>query len=1095
MSSKSLIDNTNQTFQKALSNALTSADSIDIAVGFFYFSGFQALVKELRDKKLRILVGLEIDPNHIPLITQTSKEEDVDLSRFQPLRPTTSRTTLKENYIDSLTGFMNDSDIFDSESSVNAYDIYREKIENGTLEIKKTLKDFHGKFYLTYNKPEQAQNGDFPGTLFMGSSNFTYRGLVGQGELNDSSREKQKFLDYKELFEDLWSDAKSVTIVDKHSKDDFLETLNKKLWRHITPKPYEIYIRVLHELFSQENEDGFLTPEKITTGIYKNLEYQLDAVRIAIDKIKKYDGVLLADVVGLGKSIIASAIARNLDMKTVIIAPPHLLPQWEDYKEEFGIRGSKVFSAGKIAEVYEKYKETTEPMLLILDEAHRYRNEDTSDYKLLHQIARSHPQNKIVLLTATPFNNDPKDVFALIKLFQTPGQSTIRSIDNLSLRYRELIQRYKKLRREMTKGLPQEEVDKEAQEIAAEQRRLIEAVIIRRSRLDLEYITRYKEDLERQNISFAKIKGGGPELLDYELGDLLSLYINTLNIITDEKQGFVGARYKPTAYIQGENRDKFIEKFKSQLEDVSDLWIAQSNLAKFMRRLLVMRFESSKAAFRSTLDKMIESNERIENWWDNLDTVPIMKKGRLPDPKDYDLEDGEESNALDSELEFLRSKEGFLEVPKSFLEPEFIEAVRNDTRLLKKIKENWFSDPKISDLDPKLTEISTKIRGFLKENPNKKIVIFSTYKDTVDYLFEKLKDELRILKYTASDSTATSRQEVKENFDASIPEPKQKNDYDVLVATDALSEGYNLHRAGIVINYDIPYNPTRVIQRVGRINRINKRMFDYLEVYNCFPTEIGEEEVKVKSISTLKMKLINAVVGSDTRTLTKDEELISYFKDEYEKAEKESEELSWDAPHRQAYDIANKNKELMDRILKLPRRTRIKRTITKNNAVSVFGKKGDHAIFTLALPVIESKIISAEEALSYFSSKLDEAGESVDKNFTDVFNLAKEKLFGKYELPKIQGRRATAITALKAIGESLPQARDYCEDVITVIKELDDISDGVLKDISQLDLRSVEEAYEVLLKLVPGHFIRNVQERAGRFESEEELLLFAEQFN
>ena len=163
---------------------------------------------------------------------------------------------------------------------------------------------------------------------------------------------------------------------------------------------------------------------------------------MVMDKLNKYNGAILADVVGLGKSIIASAVARNMDLKTdlktVIIAPPHLIPQWEEYKEEFGIRGSKVYSSGKIAEVYERYHDARDPMLYILDEAHRYRNEDTGDYKLLHQVCRSHPQNKILLLTATPFNNDPKDVFALIKLFQTPGQSTIRSVDNLSLRYREL---------------------------------------------------------------------------------------------------------------------------------------------------------------------------------------------------------------------------------------------------------------------------------------------------------------------------------------------------------------------------------------------------------------------------------------------------------------------------------------------------------------------------------------------------------------------------------------------------------------------------------------------------------------------------------
>src|SRR6266581_2188441 len=466
--------------------------------------------------------------------------------------------------------------------------------------------------------------------VFMGSSNLTFRGLIGQGELNDSSREKSKFEEYQAQFEQMWSDSKSISIADAATKDEFLEKIRPRIWKYNTPLPYHVYIRVLHELFDQEEINKLKTPQAITSGLYIDLEYQIDAIKMVIDKLNKYNGAILADVVGLGKSIIASAVARNMDIKTVIIAPPHLIPQWEEYKEEFGIRGSKVYSSGKIQEVYERYHDARDPMLLILDEAHRYRNEDTADYKLLHQVCRSHPQNKILLLTATPFNNDPKDVFALIKLFQTPGLSTIRSVDNLSLRYRELIRRYNKLRRYMTKETDQEFVDQETAEIAAEQRRLIETVIIRRSRLDLKFITRYREDLVRQNYSFAEVRG--PDPLEYDLGQLLEPYVKTLDlIIKPDNKGFIGARYKPTSesYMNSENRKKFIQKYKSEFVDIEDLRIAQTNLALFMRRLLVMRFESSRNAFRSTLDNMIESNQLIEHWWDALGTVPIMKKGQL----------------------------------------------------------------------------------------------------------------------------------------------------------------------------------------------------------------------------------------------------------------------------------------------------------------------------------------------------------------------------------------------------------------------------------------------------------------------------------
>lgn len=376
-----------------------------------------------------------------------------------------------------------------------------------------------------------------------------------------------------------------------------------------------------------------------------------------------------------------------------------------------------------------------------MDEAHRYRNEDTDDYKLLHQVCRSNPDNKILLLTATPFNNDPKDVFALIKLFQTPGQSTIRSVDNLSLRYRELIQRYKKLRRSMGKDADQDFIDKETAEIAAEQRRLIEPIIIRRSRLDLKFITRYREDLEGQNINFAEVRG--PELLEYDLGELYPLYVDTLNLITKpEDEGFIGARYKPTdpKYMDEESRKKFVDKYKAEFDDIEDIRIAQSNLAQFMRRLLVMRFESSKDAFRSTLEKMIRSNELIENWWNELSVVPIMKKGQLPDPQDYNLEDGEDSDSFAEDLEMLRSKQGFLEIEKELLSPKFINDVRHDTELLKSIHKNWYGDERYADLDPKLDEIETKINKSLQDDPDKKIVIFSSYKDTVNYLHDELKN-------------------------------------------------------------------------------------------------------------------------------------------------------------------------------------------------------------------------------------------------------------------------------------------------------------------------------------------------------------------
>jgi len=1090
-----LIDNKSQTMQEALKNALTNADRVDVSVGYFYFSGFEALAEELKDKQVRILVGMEVDPTCIPDIVQFSREADEDLSRWQPRTPTRSSLGLRQNYTDALVGFLNDSDTFDEPKADSAFAIFVEKLEKGTLEIRKTLSDEHGKYYLVHNRPESSQNDDYPGTVFSGSSNMTYRGLVGQGELNDSYRDKAKFEEYLHRFEEMWEPSRSVAIADQHNRDDFLKELKSKVWKYHTPSPHDMYLRVLHEVFSHEEKEPILSPAKITTGQFLDLKYQLDAIRMGLDRLAKFDGVIVADVVGLGKSIVASCIARNLDMNAVIIAPPHLIPQWEDYKEQFGIRGSRVFSSGNIAQVHERYQNTAEPILLILDEAHRYRNEDTNDYKLLHQVCRGNANNKVVVLTATPFNNAPKDIFALVKLFQTPGQATIRSVDNLSLRFRELIDRYKNLRRAMTKGLDQGEIDREADEIAEEQRRLIESVVIRRSRVDLKGIKRYREDLQRQRIEFAEVIG--PELMEYDLGGLLDLYLETLNTISASEagEGFIGARYKPAVYIT--DRKAFLDRFGADLDE-TDLRTAQVNLADFMRKLLVMRFESSKYAFESTLNKMIQTNKLVERWWEELGRVPIMKKGQIPDPYDlseYDEDDGEGHSGLEEELDELKKEKGLISVPKELIDDEFIEDVRKDTALLVSIRRKWFDDSAINTEDPKTDDLARRISDLIAENPQRKIIVFSVYADTVNYLAEQLEKRGigRLFHYTAADASTATRKVVTANFDASLAEDQQANDFDVLVATDALSEGYNLHRAGVVINYDIPYNPTRVIQRVGRINRINKKVFNELHIFNSFPTAIGEAETRIKQISTLKMKLINAIVGSDTKTLTDDEQIRSYFKDEYDEAESLIETASWDAVHRDVYFKALEDGKSISEAMKIPRRSRIQRREQPESGVVVFGKKGDQSIFTVTDGDLEPVVVSAERAIPMFAATNAEEGFDVRDRFAPIFNKAKEKLFAKNPMPAIKGRRQDAIKNLMAIKDALPASESFCSDLVKVIKEFDDVSEGTLKDIVQIDMRNVEDAFSRLQDLVSVQFIRNVIDRAHRADEGKELLLLAEE--
>jgi superfamily II DNA or RNA helicase/HKD family nuclease len=1091
----SLINNKDKTLQEGLRNALGNADRVDIQSGFFFFSGFSSLASELRNKKIRILVGLELDPKCIPEIVNFSKNGDVDLTPFQVHGSSGSALSMKSNYEDALVGLINDSDTFESDQVDTAYEIFIAKVLDGTLEIKKTLDPEHGKFYLIKNQPEYSHRGDLPGTVFMGSSNFTFNGLVGQGELNQSFHDKPDFERYEQEFENNWNSARSISIVDKFTKDEFIDRVNKRIWKHQIPKPYEMYIRVLHEIFFTQDSVSVLTPGKITKGEYWDLEYQIDAIKMGIDRIQAHSGVIIADVTGLGKSIIASAIAKNLELRTVIISPPHLIPQWEDYVEVFRIPSARVYSIGKMQDVYERYINSKETLLIIIDEAHRFRNEDTNDYRLLHQLCRASTENKVIALTATPFNNAPKDMFAILKLFQTPGSSTLKSVDNLGLRFRELIERYRRLRKDM-KTMEAVAVDKEADEIAIEQRRLIEPVIIRRSRVDLENVTRYREDLARQNIQFPEIVG--PELLNYELGELSELYVFTLDSLmnTDDESGYVGARYKPTAYLS--DRVSFIKKY-GDLFDGRDLVVGQKNNSENMRRLLVTRFESSKYAFETTLQRMIVVNEKILRWWHEKEIVPIQKKGDLLDPDDYFESEIDDEDSLQDNLDLppigAGSNKGIILIPRSMFTDKFVLEVEKDTRLLKNIQERWFGESGNRDLDPKTDYLTTEIHRLMQEMPNRKIVIFSGYADTVNYLHVQLlrRGLKRVYKYTAADASTAVRKIIKVNFDASEKEANQRNDFDILIATDALSEGYNLHRAGVIINYDIPYNPTRVIQRVGRINRIDKKVFEKIHIFNFFPTDIGEKQTGVKKISTLKIRLINAIVGSDHKTLTSAEKIESFFKDQFETALEQINRGNWDSIAREDYEQAKKNSELMAAIMQVPRRSRVRRTDQAHQDLLVFGKKGSQILFTVQDENGDPRIVGAEEAVHLFKATPMEEGTTVSANFADKYAISKSKMFTKSPLPPLKGRRQESIKRLMLLKVSEPSSESYCIDVIKMIREYDDLDEGTLLDLARLELKDPKAAFSELRRLIPENVIKTVLIRASYSASQEELLLLAEE--
>lgn len=1083
---KQFITNKGKFLSEVIESILPKCDNAYFLVGYFYFSGFTELYTKLNNTHLKVLIGLEIEKGILNQIREVDNFMTSNKSRSQK----------KADLYSSLVEIFNDTDFFDSEEQQKAFKLFYEKIKNGTLEIHKTEEPNHAKMYLFENREEDTVSGTYPGTVITGSSNLSFAGLKGRRELNAILRGSEDYADGKEVFDELW--ATSIVIADKDNLDEFDDMVIKRIWYEKLYSPHALYLRVLHEYFSIPVNENILTSHDITGGKFLNLMYQTDAVNMAINSINNHNGVIISDVVGLGKSIIASTVAHNMKMKTIIIAPPHLKPQWEIYKDEF-VFPATVFSNGKIEEALKHFNRVSkgkEPFLIIIDEAHKYRNEHIQDYSLLHKLCSG---NKVILLTATPFNNRPADIYSMLKLFQIPSKSTLKTVENLGAEFKELITAYKKLSEDKRdKKITPEEEEKEANIIAKRIRNIISPLVIRRSRLDLENIKEYKNDLKKQNIEFPEVKD--PQSLEYNLGELKGLYIETLDLISPklnkdedpiEEYSFKATRYQPVTYVIPEKQEKLSEEIEKATGMNYNLFLGtQRNLSKFMRRLLVGRFESSVAAFRTSLDYMIYSSQHALAWIEKRHKIPIFKKGYLPSIDSFyenpDDNDGDDTYTLiEEKLDSFKEK-GLFEIDMDYINDSFVPDVKKDIAILLSIKEKW---DKVNT-DPKLHTFRELLRKMSKNEPERKIVVFTQYADTANYLGNELKnDGLKIFHYTSADSSRANKERIRLNFDAGADPKEQENDYHILIATDAISEGYNLHRAGAVFNYDIPYNPTRVIQRVGRINRINKKVFNELYIYNFFPTDIGERETRTKEISILKMKMIHAIMGEDTKILTSEEKLTAFFKERYDKELQKNEEQSWETPYRK-YLNSFKGTPQMEEALSIPHRVKIARKKKGTNlGILMFGKKGNDFVFKFGDAFLNTEAVTSQDALAIFNAKENELPFKVSVGFDAVYRNLKEHLFKGTAHDKGEKSRKEALAVIRKLIEMDVLPKDYLLDLQTMII-MDALSGYELRYINKITKQTAHN----LIKEIEPEYINRIITTANNVDNGKETIIFLEEF-
>ena len=1079
--SSSFITNKNKLLSDIINGILPKTDAVDILVGYFYYSGYVQLSDNLKNKNIRILVGLDVD-------LQITKHIG-EVENFK--QALSSRNNIKEEYYKQFVRIFNDTNFLDSAEKLEQFKMFYGKIVDGSLEIRKTLDPCHSKMYLFAYNDMMNEAGELPGVVITGSSNLSYQGLTGRIELNARFDSKADYEEGAKIFQELWNS--SVVIVDKSNVDEWNNKVMARIWYDQIYSPYLMFVRVLKEYFAIPTKENLLSPYDITDGKYSNLKYQTDAVQMALNALENHNGAIVADVVGLGKSIIASTIARNLKLRTIVICPPHLSKQWKDYRDEFGFTAS-VYSAGKIEEAllhYEELRKDGEQFLMIIDEAHRFRNEYTQDYALLHNLCSG---NKVLLLTATPFNNQPADIYSLIKLFQIPSRSTLKTVENLGASFRNLIENYRDLRESQRKGeATDEELKAEVAHISKNIRSIISPLVVRRSRLDLQEIDEYAADLVQQNIQL--VVPNDPEELEYDLSKLKDLYLSTLDRISKSNNSdaniyrFKAARYSPVLYVDEDKKDKLAKELEEKTGIKFGLLIGrQANVASFMRHLLVSRFESSVAAFQASLGYMIQSSEHILKWVDKRNKIPVFKKGNLPDVKDfYDTSD-DNWEEIQETFDKYEAK-GFFEIDMKYVKDDFVTDVEADLQLLKNLRKQWFGTDNTIKFDPKLDSFIKIVREKMEKDPNRKLIVFSEYADTANYLGEALRNAgLPVMKYTSADATQANKDRIRANFDAGLKPSLQQNDYHILVATDAISEGYNLHRAGAIFNYDIPYNPTRVIQRIGRINRVNKKVFDELYIYNYFPTDVGEAETRTREISTLKMAMIHAIMGEDTKALTKDEEVKAYFKERYQKEFAKSEEASWDTPYRKLLNEL-KGTEAYEKAIEMPHRARSARDIEKPlQGVLMFGKKGNDFVFKIGSKTIAPVMISAEEALSLFSAEPKEVPADLSKDFDKVYQKVKAALFSNDVKDRNEKDILNAVAKIKVLQKNQLLSADYLFDLMSVVKA-DALSGYEIRFINQLALKDVD----TLPKKITAEYLGRIIITQNRVDDSEETLILSEE--
>lgn len=853
-----IFDNIKEHLDGALLKSLSSSYRLDTSVGYFNLRGWERVASAVDgmprigpDAKVRLLIGMADRPDSElrRRLRIARREERIDLSQAAQLK----MLALQELRQQLTLGIPTNS----AEATLRQL---RRQLAAGDVRVKLFLRHrLHAKLYLCHR-----DDHDNPITAYVGSSNLTLAGLAHQGELNVDVLDHDAGMKLLAWFEDRWNDQFSIDVT-----DDLIAILDESWAGDRLLDPYLVYLKMAYHL-SREAREGLLEyglPESMASEL---LDYQAAAVRVAARIVNRRGGVMIGDVVGLGKTIVATAIARLLQeekgTEALIVCPKNLVKMWEGYVHRFRLH-ARVLS---LSMVTRELPDMRRYRVVIVDESHNLRSQTRKDYAELKDYIQRN-DSKVILLTATPYNKRFLDVANQLGLFVDPDA-------NLGIQPDRAIQRLGELDfMQACDGKPQTLQAFRKSEEPEDWRRLMSLFLVRRTRRFIKENYAAMDDAGRPFLTFSDgTRFYFPERVAATIQHELSADDPAALMVAEETLDAIDSLKLPR-YTLGRYLADDVSPTSTEQEILSDLERASGNLIGVTRTMLYKRLSSSGAAFTISLQRHL-----LRNW---VFLNAVREGGRLPighvDDSLWLSDEGDTEELFDSEVLGIgasprqwsvaaRAAYKVLEGKKSrairwirsdLFHEELGRALEHDIGVLQGLL-GRFGTWRQED-DRKLDALEAMLRG---DHPDQKVLIFTEYKDTAEYVANALNERglhsVAAVSGSSDDPTLLARRFAPKANAEIGGLPEGMDELRVLVATDVLSEGQNLQDAHIVVNYDLPWAIVKIIQRAGRVDRVGQQSPEVL-VYSFLPADDVEAVINLRSRIARRLRDHAIVFGSD----------------------------------------------------------------------------------------------------------------------------------------------------------------------------------------------------------------------------------------